>query len=291
MNTTNLDDNKTNLDDNKMNVSFDKYINYSNGNEMKLVKKYIYNTMNYKKVIISKKYSDQTIDNELFSVSINTNYDIHTIKITPKIKLQNYNLMNIIIDKNTINLNPILYENDDDTYYFITNGLISSRWLYIIQDFFWKDIIIQDTEKNICLDIIDCIPNIVLYNIMNLTPYYYGRIIIDDDEWIVKDCNIEFEYTKNIINKSKNYKSIESYDYKGNITNAYSDFPASEGGLTFNNKYLNDYTSIQSLYLRKHRSYYAKGSHIFTSKHNNYEDLYCLYLFLKDNGIKVIEFT
>jgi hypothetical protein len=276
------------LQDNK---TYDKYINYKDGNEIKLVKKYIYNTMNYKKVIINKKYGGQTIDNELFSVFINTKYDVHTINITPKIKLQNYNLMNIIIDKNTINRNPILHENDDDTYYFITNGLISSRWLYIIQDFFWKDIIIQDTEENICLDIIDCIPNIVLYNIMNMSPYYYGRIFIDDKDWIVKDHNINFEYTKNIIDKSKNYKSIESYDYKGNITNAYTGFPAAEGGLTFKNKYLNDYSSIQNMYLKQYRTNYAKGSNIFTSRHNNVEDIYCLYLFLKENGIKKIEYT
>tara|TARA_Y100000766_G_C18866877_1_gene586214 strand:- start:362 stop:1138 length:777 start_codon:yes stop_codon:yes gene_type:complete len=243
------------------------------------IKTYIKNTFQNKRVYFDKKYINQNIDNDLIFIDLSFN----KVKIYFKYEPFSIYLMNMFTEKYL----TIVYQKDDnDQYYFETRGLIPVRYLSMIKDFYWKDIKIENCDVNFdsIFDLIDNTPLLILKNIIDhkkiLTYKEHVQLQVLDENWKTDNCKFN-DYTKDILHKSSNYISL-----KYNNKTGYRPFAAAEGGIHI----YNDYSPIiqNFSYANDLRFFnYAKGSKNYTNKHNSLEEMYFLYLFLKDNDIDV----
>ena len=246
------------------------------------IKDYINTTMKNVDVIIPEKYIDQTLTTELFTIKFDVHHYTKQVIFEPIIKTENMMLAAMVTDNHIYYLKLL----DDGSYIFETSGRIPVRWMYIIKDFFWKDITIKDSEYKLYdVNIFDNIPYIVCKNISKLSKYSFALFSVDDERWLVSDTFMN-DFTKSILNTSHDYLSCKNEK----SSRAYTPFPAAEGGIGFSNDYIYSYTRFCG-YMGTRRYNYAKGSTKFSSNHNNVEDLYCLYLLLKENKINVSPFT
>lgn len=287
---------------------FNKTITKQNRN---LIKNYIEQTFQYKTVTFPSKYflDRSSIENELFTLEFYEDYlngaKDRFVKIKPKMKHFNNVLVKYLSDpkwKKMIPMYSIQVDSfDDKNYRFSTIGHTPVRWLEIIKDFYWKDITIEDSVRDgeINPEIIDFIPDAVLTNIINTTPHYYGYFEVTDEKWGTLDCSFT-EYTQEIVNTYKNYLSITPVDssnqriFKYNGPNPpYKKFAAggAEGGILFSSKYVLLYSGIQYVFFGSYYTNYTKGENCYTTDHVNPEELYVFYMFLKDNGVSVSDFT
>jgi len=250
------------------------------------IKTYIKNTFQNKRVYFDKKYINQYIDNDLIFIDLSFN----KVKIYFKYKPFSIYLMDMFTEKDR----TIVYQKDDnDQYYFETRGIIPVRYLSMIKDFYWTDITIFNCDVNCdvnfdsIFDLIDNTPLLILKNIIDhkkiLTYKEHVQLQVLDENW--KTDNSKFnDYTKDILHKSSNYLSL-----KYNNETGYKSLATAEGGIHI----YNDYTPIIQIfsYANDLRFFnYVKGSKNYTNRRNSLEDLeemYFLYLFLKDNDIDV----
>lgn len=288
--------------------NYEKYFKKTYKHKRESIRDYLMQTMECKKVIFDKKYLNCEIENELFSLTFNPCYGTNKVTFKYHRKPHNINIMEHLleIDYNG-HFNSIYHRKNEDQYdkegkeehYFITNGLTPIRYLFMIKDFFWKDIRIEDCERSIkeTLDMLDYTPDRVLYNIIKLKNSEILRkehafLKVLHPEWETQDMRFN-ELSKHVLYKSSNYLSIRN-SKKGNYNEHYKHlehqgygvFAAAEGGICFRS----DFQLINNRFYMSNglRCYnYAKGSTTYTNKHNNVEELYCLYLMLKDNEIPV----
>jgi hypothetical protein len=226
--------------------------------------------------------------NNTFPIVKITNFD--TIKIPEEIN----SIINIYKAKNNKyyfdydnlddfpSLNLLKYIEKIDNKFEPINNKIPLRWYYILQDFYIHDLqfeiepIDYTNKVNQLTDIV--IENIIKDATQIKTPYI---LKVNDDRWITRDlvCRDKNELVETFFENSKNYKSLNGY---------YKYLAACEGGIEFNNSYVDDYVDLN-------HSQFGVGSIRNECKgHNSYltgkditvEELLVLHLIMNKEGIK-----
>lgn len=268
---------------------------------------YLNKTLQPGRLIFSK--NNLLIDSKSIKNSTNklilTNpmFDIYYNPIDNLINFNHNKLPNISIAEYLFpyNYGMKLKDLSNDNIAFETNGLIPYRWLQMIKDFHWKDSQIELLNEIDFIPLLKELPKNTFDKIIKDSKsnqskfgfkvrnsnekkitggWYHYNIEYPKNYWGTYDGKFT-PYTKKILKKCNEFTSLQSKN------NAYEPLYASEGGIEI-------YTNEQKIFLEFIRS--LTGSYIneckgyndyHTSKNINIEELACLYLALKDQGVPV----
>ena len=235
---------------------------------------------------------EKLLTNELFEVQKdNTN-----IIIKDKIKLENIELNKYLNPTSNV-LKP--YKCDKNYYYYETKNQIPIRWIYMIRNFYYPDIVIKKANYYVnYIDILNSKENeyyneLFLDQIFNkeYKNYYFN---IDDKRWNI--ANITF--IKKILDLSKNYKSLNKQTQNQiNNNKPILDINKKNLKIMFNNSYYYDYYLFKKYnnYLVNETNNYFLNNYICDKIYDPnkkilcVEEQVCLKLFLEKHNINVSE--
>ena len=170
-----------------------------------------------------------------------------------------------------------------DYKFKLENNNIPLRWYYILQEFYLPELkfVIQPCDYS---EKVNQLTDLVIENIVcdatQINHIKYSKVIVKDENWITLDNarNNKNDVVNRFFEKSAYYKSLDG---------SYSYLYACEGGIEFNNSYVDDF-------VRLNHSQLGVGSiRNETKGHNRYstgkditpEELMVLHLIMKKEGI------
>jgi len=247
--------------------------------------------------LFEKKYQEYGIDyqihNPLFQMRYFENSNI--------IIFDHYNLPNISIAEYIIppNFGYNIENENKDFVSFSTNGLIPTRWLYMIKDFHWEESDIELLPEINFEEKLKEIPEITFKKILSESRkknssmsfqvinddkgnWYRNNKTYPDEYWATFDGKFT-PYTEKVLEECKNFESLKSNNFP------YRTLFACEGGIEI-------FTDEQKTYLDFTHSFPFAGSirneikgknKYRTGKDVNCEELTCLFLALKKLGVNV----
>jgi hypothetical protein len=179
-------------------------------------------------------------------------------------------------------LNLLRYIDKLDNEFKSENHKIPLRWYNILQEFYITDLKF-DIKPIDYSDKVNQLTDIVIENIIDdATKIKTNYIVkVNDDRWITRDitCRDKNELVDKFFKNSKNYKSLNGY---------YRYLAACEGGIEFNNSYVDDYVDLNHSLLGKGSiRNECKGHNSYTTgKDITIEELYVLHLIMDKEDIK-----
>jgi len=244
------------------------------------------------KEIIKNKNKNKDVvlaSNELFNV---VNYD-NKLLFNTKIKMENITISNKLLKQDPY---LKLKNHDKDNYSFETNNQIPLRWIYMLRDFYYPNIQIQNLNESVDYEKILYSQNENLIKYM-LTGVFnqkelYG-FVVHDNRW--KTLNNKFsKFTENILLGASKFDSISKQNalQKCYGTKLYEPICLVEGGIQFNNEYVQDYIHFTYYYTQYCKINFVNNeikNNMFylTNKYINIEELLCLKLLLQKNNVLV----
>jgi uncharacterized lipoprotein YehR (DUF1307 family) len=204
------------------------------------------------------------------------NDNFHIYKDNNKYYFDYYNLSNIP------SLNLLRYIDKLDSEFKIKSNKIPLRWYYILQDFYIPDLQFE-IEPIDYTDKVNQLTDIVIENIIKDATQITTKYIlkVNDDRWITRDlvCRDKNELVKTFFENSKKYKSLNG---------EYRYLAAVEGGIKFNNSYVDDYVDLNhsQLGIGSIRNECKGHDSYLTGKDITVEELLVLHLIMNAEGIK-----
>ena len=177
------------------------------------------------------------------------------------------------------------YVENIDNKLKMENNCIPLRWYYILKDFYLQDLQFIITPYDYT-NKVNQLTDIIINNIVNdATNIKLAKLTVKNEKWSTKDYasyksnKEDFELVDKFFEKSKKYESLDG---------SYRCLAACEGGIVFNNSYVNDFVKLN-------HSQYNRGSIRDEIKgHNTYitgkdiipEELMVLHLIMNKEGIE-----
>lgn len=202
---------------------------------------------------------------------------------TPLFSLKKFNdNLYFSFDINKIpSLSLLRYVEELDYKLKMENNKIPLRWYYILQEFYLPDLKFIHQYYDYT-DKVNKLTDLVINNIVtDATNIKISRLIVKNENWKTRDYiyakSENNQLVNNFFEKSKNYQSLDGH---------YRYLAACEGGLLFNNTYVEDFINLNHSQYRGSIRNEVKGENSYiTGKDITPEELMVLHLIMKKEGI------
>lgn len=292
---------------------------------IKAISEYLVKRLQPVKFTFDKKYITKhnyniAISNSLFEMIIFSKNNEYELSILHKDTECTFIANHLV--PNTTNIFKV--QQDGDRLNIITNGLIPTRWFYMINDFYWKDSTVellpfindseQETEERTFFMINDFLwkDSKVVLVLETIAANYFekelskipnntlNRIIqnskkMEHEKYNFSVINEKFqtengyfsEMAQKVLDSCVKYNSLKNSSSSGK---PYDVLFACEGGIYITNDFINDYIKYKLATTPYHGSVRneVKGLNTYqTGKNITHEELLCLYLALRDQNIEL----